>query len=330
MQNHDVMNVRYKALTKTVLFSVLLATGSPVLAKQRIDQTIETSSRPNVEIEHVNGKAVIKTWDKNAVKITGELSDKTEDFEFEKTGSGVSFDVDIGRHQGDWGNYRIKDGDDLTIYVPAASKIDYSAVSASVQLFDITNDTKVDLVNGDIEANNLAGRIKLETVNGNVRLNGVKGELVAETVNGDIEGEHSEGEEVRVITVNGNIDIRSDSPQLRIESVNGRMDFTTAMINELDIVTVNGKVKGDITLADNGDVDVSSVGGKVTLKFQPDVSARFDIQAHAGGDIRNKLSKDRPQKAKYGPNEWLEFSTGEGSARVEVSTVHGVIELDKR
>ncbi|MBD3586376.1 DUF4097 family beta strand repeat protein [Salinimonas sp. HHU 13199] len=330
MQNHKVINSGCSALSKTVLVSVLLASASPVMAKQRIDQTIETSSQPNVEIEHVNGKAVIKTWDKNAVKITGDLSDKTEDFEFEKTASGVSFDVDIGRHQGDWGNYRIKDGDDLTIYVPAASKIDYSAVSASVQLFDITNDTKVDLVNGDIEANNLAGRIKLETVNGNVKLNAVKGELVAETVNGDIKGDHSEGEEARITTVNGNIDIRSDSPQLRIESVNGRMDFTTAMINELDIVTVNGKVRGDITLADNGDVDVSSVGGKVTLIFQPVVSARFDIQAHAGGDIRNSLTSDKSQKAKYGPNEWLEFSTGKGSARVEVSTVHGVIELNKR
>ncbi len=330
MQNHKVINSGCSALSKTVIVSALLAIGSPVMAKQRIDQTIETSSQPNVEIEHVNGKAVIKTWDKNAVKITGELSDKTEDFEFAKTASGVSFDVDVGRHHGDWGNYRVKDGDDLTIYVPAASKIDYSAVSASVQLFDITNDTKVDLVNGDIEANNLAGRIKLETVNGNVKLNAVKGELVAETVNGDIEGDHSDGEETRIITVNGNIKITSDSPQLRMESVNGRMNFTTARVKELDIVTVNGKVEGDITLAKNGDVDVSSVGGKVTLIFQPDVSARFDIQAHAGGDIRNNLTSDKSQKAKYGPNEWLEFSTGDGSARVELSTVHGVIVLDKR
>ena len=313
----------------TLLLSTLVAVSGPAWAKQKIDETIETSATPNVEIEHIQGRAVIKTWDRKAVRITGELSDQTTDFEFAKTSTGVSFDVDTPRRHNNWRNYDIEEGDALTIFVPVSSKLDYSAVSASVTLSDITNETVVDLVNGDIEANQLSGRVTLETVNGDITMKAVRGELTAETVNGDIKGDHSEGNTARLITVNGDIDIVTNSPRLRIESVNGKMEFKTGQINGLDVVTVNGSVQGDIRLASDGNVDVSSVGGKVKLRFQPDVSARFDIQAHAGGSIENHLTDQQATNAKYGPNKWLEFTTGQGNASVEISTVHGTIILDK-
>jgi DUF4097 and DUF4098 domain-containing protein YvlB len=101
-------------------------------------------------------------------------------------------------------------------------------------------------------------------------------------------------------------------------------------VSELDLSSVNGSIEVNMTLIENGDVEISTVGGRVELTLQQEVSARFDIEGHAGGRFINKLTDDKMQKAKYGPRRWLEFSTGNGSANVEISTVHGRIELGRR
>lgn len=315
-----------RLLTTSLALGGLLVAGL-TQAQQQYDQTLETGTEPTVTIEHVNGRAVVKTWDKDAVRIVGTLSEMTEKVEFEKRGTGVMFEVDTRRYEKDWRDFNTSEGDDLTIWVPADSKLDYSAVNADLEVQDITNSTVVDLVNGDIQARQLSGRVRLETVNGDITLHDVQGELVAESVNGDISGNHSAGDEARIITVNGDIDVTTASPQVRLESVNGSMAFRTGRLTELDIVTVNGNVKGQVELADNGDLNATSVGGTLDLQFQSEVSARFDLQAHAGGRIDNQLTDQQASKAKYGPNQWLEFSTGQASARAELSTVHGKIVL---
>lgn len=319
-------------LTKTgslVPVTLLCACLSlPALAQQKIEESADTSANPTVEIEHVSGKAHIKVWEKNQVHIGGTLGKKSETYHFEKHASGVRFEVETQRHRDDWKSGYDK-GDDLLIRVPRGSRLLYTAVNADVEINDIANATQVDLVNGDIKVSRLQGKTKLETVNGDIVIDDVAGELMIETVNGDIEGAHANGDTGHFITVNGDIDITTQARELRMDSVNGDMEFIAAQINELDIVTVNGTVDGEINLTENGNVSASSVGGKITLAFQPEVAARFELQGHAGGNIENNLTDAQASKAKYGPTKWLEFTTGNGSARVEMSTVHGLLEINK-
>jgi hypothetical protein len=89
-------------------------------------------------------------------------------------------------------------------------------------------------------------------------------------------------------------------------------------------------VDSHFNLLKSGEVRANSVGGDIDLFFQSGVSARFDIQSHAGGRIRNDLSDDKMQRAKYGPRRWLEFSINGGDARVDVSTVGGDVTLGER
>ena len=63
---------------------------------------------------------------------------------------------------------------------------------------------------------------------------------------------------------------------------------------------------------------------------QPNVSAQFDIGAHAGGNIINKISDVQAKKPKYGPSRSLRFINNGGAADVEISTVHGRIVLDQK
>ena len=167
-------------------------------------------------------------------------------------------------------------------------------------------------MNGDISAKEVSGNVKIETVNGDIsdKSDNVEGS-VYDSVNGDIE----------VVT---------NSSELKVETVNGDIDLTLGEVEELNMNTVNGSIEARMELARQGDVRASSVGGSVSLYFQESVSARFDIEGHAGGRIVNRLSSHKEQRAKYGPRRWLEFSLNGGDAKVDVSTVSGRVKLDKK
>ncbi|MCP3705280.1 MAG: hypothetical protein GY954_20440, partial [Alteromonas sp.] len=126
------------------------------------------------------------------------------------------------------------------------------------------------------------------------------------------------------------LDITSDSPDVSVETVNGRIDVALQAIDVLQINTVNGRTFASLGLNKNGSVKANSVGGAMEFVFQDGVSAQFDIETHAGGNIVNNISDEKSQKPKYGPGSWLRFIHNGGAANVDISTVHGRIEIDQK
>ncbi|MCU7554632.1 hypothetical protein OCL06_08470 [Alteromonas sp. ASW11-19] len=312
---------------RSLLSIGLLALSSAVVAGEKVDKTLQTSDAPFVEVEHMNGSADIIGWDKAEIRVTGELGEQTEEFIFEKNGNAVVIKVETRRRNRDWRDWASHDGDELTIYVPHGAQVTYETINADVTLTDLTHSVRTDVVNGDIRARSLAGRVKLEAVNGDITLEDVSGDINVETVNGDISGNHTGDSDARFDSVNGDIDVITSSPDVGVETVNGDIELTMQAVSELRIETVNGRVDASLTLNNNGDVRASSVGGSLNLAFQPNVSARFNIEAHAGGNIINDLTSDKMQKAKYGPSRWLKFANQGGDASVDISTVSGRVKL---
>ncbi|MFQ3236924.1 MAG: DUF4097 and DUF4098 domain-containing protein YvlB [Paraglaciecola sp.] len=305
----------------------LMCCSLSIIAAQKVDKTIEATLDGYVEIEHLNGVANIKGWDRQEVRVVGILGDKTDKFIFYRDGNEVIIKVKVKRSHG-WGN-EDDDGDDLQIFLPNNSKLSYTSVNADVELEGIVGGVDINTVNGDIEAKALAGRIRLESVNGNI--GGVKltGDINIETVNGDIHSLSSGGKDDKYESVNGDIIITSASKEVTVETVNGDMELTLSLIEHLDVNTVNGSIEAQLKLAQDGEIRASSVGGPVTLVFPDNVSARFDIQGHAGGRIVNTLSDDKMQKDQYGPARGLEFALNGGNGKVNVSTVSGKVMLAK-
>ena len=307
----------------------LLFTTHPALAGQKVDQTLDADAQSRIEIEHLNGSAVVKGWDREEVRVEGELSDRARKFIFERRGKNVQIKVEMEStsYKGDWKSWGSGNGDDLTIYVPHGSEVNYTSVNASFDGEDLHGGLDVEVVNGAVSVNDIEGRIRLESVNGHITARKLTGDVNIETVNGSIEGRHSGEGDIKFESVNGDIRISSDSREIQAETVNGDLDLELQVVDELDLSSVNGDIEASMDLQAGGDVRISTVGGSVELIFQEGVSAHFDIEGHAGGKFVNRLTDDKMQKAKYGPRRWLEFSTGGGSAEVEVSTVKGRVEL---
>lgn len=315
-------------MTKLFVCTALLSLSISVIAGENIDKTLAVSPNSYVNIEHVNGQAKIIAWDQSEIRVSGTLGDNTEKFIFERNGNDVEISVKVKKRSG-WGNWQSDDGDNLSIFVPTTSKIHYSAVNADVSVTGVKGGADVETVNGKLEVTQLAGRIRLDSVNGDIEASELQGDVKIETVNGDIESYSSSGNDDQYSSVNGDIKVRSESEKLQVETVNGDVELSLASVRLLNLETVNGSLEAKLQLQKNGEVNASSVGGSIDLFFQRDVSARFDIQAHAGGNISNSLSQHKVQSDKYGPGRWLEFSLNDGNGKVNVSTVSGRVKIDK-
>lgn len=313
----------------TVFAAVALCFSSIVTAGEKIDRTIDASESPFIDVEHVNGKAIIKVWDNNQVRVAGELGDDTDKFIFERNGREIDIHIKTKPNRGFWGGSKNTDGDDITIYVPRMSSLSYESVNANVNVSGISQGLSVEVVNGDVEVANTSGKTAIESVNGMISVDGVSGDISLETVNGKIEGRHVDTGDIKLSSVNGDITIRSSATRVIGETVNGEMELSLDSVRGVALSTVNGEIKASMVLVDNGDVDVSSVGGDIELTFKDTLSARFEIEAHAGGNIVNRISDDKMEKAKYGPGRWLEFVHNGGNGRVEVSTVSGRVVIQQ-
>lgn len=318
---------------KTLMMTTSLVTMTlcgMAYAGERVDQTLEAASDGYVEIEHVNGFASVKGWSRNEVRVTGELGDRTEEFVFERDGNEVVIHVEVEKNRRGWNNWDGGDGDKLEIFVPENSRVSYTSTNAKVEVNEIFGGADITTVNGEIDAKELSGRVRLEAVNGDIEAKDLKGDIKIETVNGDIRDRSEYAKEAQYDSVNGDIEVTTNSSEIKAETVNGDIELNLSKVDQLSLSTVNGSIDARMELARQGDVRASSVGGSIDLRFQPDVSARFDIEGHAGGRISNNLTNDKVQKAKYGPSRWLEFSMNGGEAKVDVSTVSGRVRLDKR
>ncbi|MDN4502348.1 DUF4097 family beta strand repeat-containing protein [Alteromonadaceae bacterium BrNp21-10] len=300
-----------------------------LMAAQQVDETIDADAQGYVEIKNTSGEITVKIWEKTQVRVVGRLDELAEKLIFERNGNQILIQVKVPKNSHSH-NYRKENGDDLTVYLPAQSHVSYTSVNSDFIANDYSGGTDISLVNGDVSLSNLQGRIKVNIVNGDIRSRGLIGDITLETVNGDINDSKSAGTRLALQTVNGDMQSNSSIADVVLESVNGDMKVGLSAVKNAEVKTVNGEVRLNMGLMENAEVHANSVSGRIYLGFVGKVSARFNVEAHAGGNIINDLTDDQVQRNKYGPRRWLSFNVGDGAARVEVSTVSGKVTLDKK
>lgn len=295
-----------------------------LMAGELIDKTIDVPSNNKIYIENDQGEIILKGWDKQQMQVSGTLDDRADGYIFRnKKGGRTEFIVEMPNH------YSRKDGkgSKLTIFVPKTHLINIESVNADMDIAELSAGIVLDTVNGDIDIQDVTGRINLDTVNGDIKSHNLNGQIRIETVNGDIRDTNSQGD-MRFEAVNGDLKSTTLSQDIRIESVNGDVEINADTIKNFEITTVGGEVEVAMKALSRGaNIQAETVNGDILFKLPRDLSADVEIAAHAGGKIRNGLSKDKSKKAKYGPSSSLEFQLKDGDVEIEIDTVNGRIEL---
>jgi len=282
-----------------VIVGVLFAW--PVMAGE-VDETLDAASDGRVDISNIAGSVTVRGWSRDQVEVTGTLGRNVEKLIFERNNNKVTIKVKVPRKSG-----RGIDSD-LHVNVPENSSIDVGAVSA------------------DIEVSDVLGEQSLQTVSGDV-ITAAAADVVAGSVSGDVEvsGDNSDIE-AEASTVSGDVTLFRVSGEVSAESVTGDVVVDEGSFDRVDVGTVNGQVLFQSALRKDGKFSAETVNGAVDVEFVGAVSAKVDVDT-INGRIRNCFGPDAERISKYGPGWTLNFTSGDGDGRVDISTVNGGINL---
>lgn len=296
----------------------------PVFSNELIDETMSGEGVSKVYVENMRGEVAIKGWDKNQVTVQGKLDEHAKALVFDKSGSVIDVKVRMRDHY----KHRNSKGSNLIVMVPNHMRVEFSGVSSDYKLENIAKGIEGKTVSGDIDIRDIDHQIDIATVSGDILSRNTSGKVTMTTVSGEINDKASSGH-LHLRAVSGEIDTQSKATEVDLGVVSGDLTFSLATVDELELSAVSGEIEGELALAENGRVKMSSVSGDIALKFTADVNASFRLKTHAGGDLINHITDDKAVESKYSPRAKLNFEAGNGSATVKATTVSGTIRLSK-
>lgn len=284
----------------TAVLATLIAL--PVMAED-INETIDAADDGHVHVSNIAGSVSVTGWDRDTVAVTGTLGRNVEELIFERNGDKVIIKVKVPRKGG-----RGIDSD-LNISVPKDSSLDVGTVSADIEVTGVTGEQGLQAVSGNIDTEYFGEDVDVGAVSGDI----------------EIAGNGADGD-VSASTVSGSVTVFRASGRVNAESVSGRVTVDEGSFKRAELGSVNGRVTFTGELQDGGKMEVDTVNGSVNIEFTNVVSGRFDIDT-LNGAIRSCNGPKAQRSSKYGPGWELEYETGDGDSRIDVSTVNGSVSV---
>lgn len=259
------------------------------------DETVQVRRGTRLEVRNSAGDVVVKTWNRDEVKIEADHSSRES--------------VDIRQSDGTlYVRGRARNGParaiDYQITIPTWMAVSVSGTAADVILEDVGGDVAVETNRGDVRIRGGSGFITAKSVAGEIIIERAKGRIEAQTVNDGIRLADVTGD-VMVGTTNGSIALD------RVDTAN------------LDAYTVNGGIAFDGPIKDKGVYRITTHNGLVSVAVPDRVNATVMVRTY-GGEFRSSFAVkiDNPERRNR-----FTFTLGDGSARVELESFNGSISL---
>jgi hypothetical protein len=286
------------------LFLVLLATSttSTRAASRSVEQHQSADPSGRVEIINVAGSIEVLGWDKPELSVTGQIGDRVERDDIAGTDKHLTVKVvlPMGSH---WS------GDNeahLTVHVPQMSSLNVSLVSA---------DLKVSGVNGAQQIHTVSGKVATEG-GGNSRVS---------TISGDVRVSVPNGTPIEVSTVSGDVSVHGAEGAVSTKSVSGGGKLDLGTLSNFRLETVSGDVSINAHLAPGAQFEASGVSINLRTDFAGGTGATFEVST-LSGEINN-CTDPKATTSHFGPGSHLAFTSGDGSATVQISSKSGDLSL---
>ena len=286
-------------ITRSVLVVGLMAAllVAPALADQEVNETVKASATGLVIVENIAGSIEVVGWDRNEVKVEGMLTGDAEEVVIDE-GKKTRIKVKYPRNM-----KNLKGGAELVIHVPAGSRVAIEGISATVEVRDVK------------------GAVDAESISGSVTVSGQCKSVDAESISGDVVVD-CDTAALSVASISGNVKAIGGTCQVEAETISGNINlsFDKYLGLEVESVSGNATVSGDLN--SGGEFDFEMHSGVLRLTVPADVSADFQIETFSGG-IDNGFGQKSRKTSKYAPGRELEFTNGNGDARVRIDTFSG-------
>ena len=284
-----------------VLLALLLA--APAWAGTPINELRPLSPTGRVDIDNLKGRIQVRAWDRNEVKVEGNLGKGVERLVVEGDRDRLEVRARYPR------NSRRAEATVLLLTVPRRAELDIESVAADIDVEGVaTSKLSIESVSGDVVVAAAPRRLDAETVSGNLRVTVNSDEIDLESVSGDVVLRGRLRGKVEADSVSGDIDIE----------VNGER------VRSLKAATVSGDARVRTALADDGEIKLESVSGNLRLATPAGLSARVGADTFSGDLRAPGASIQRPR---YGPGASFETRYGRGEGSVRMETFSGDAEL---
>ncbi len=275
---------------------------------EEIDRALAADAKGDVDISNVAGTVNVSGWDRNEVRVSGTLGEGVERLDFTSEGKRTQIKVVLKKstHWGDTG------GAELSIRVPAGSRLDINTVSAEITVKGVSGSQRLQSVSGEISTDVATEEAEVKTVSGDIILRGESAPsvLTLTTVSGNAQASRVAGE-VTATTVSGDLNLSLDAiTRARLRTTSGNL-------------SLRGSLKGD------AHVDGETISGDLSFVFKSPLDAEFDIQTFSG-EIDNCFGPKSQSKSEHGPGRELHFSQGQGTADVRINSLSGTISVCDR
>ncbi len=282
--------------------------GVQIRGLTRIDTTVRLDRGGSVDLSLISGRIRVTGWDRPEVKVSASIDNGR--LRFDANSSRVSLSVDDTDSEGRRRNRHNNVGDArYEVSVPRGSRLILEAVSGDVTAGGSQGEIEASSVSGDVDVTNGVRDVTVESVSGSVHAAQINGDLRAQSVSGDVRVETVSGA-VEASTVSGNIRlIGVQSKDVRSETVSGNIVYT-----------------GSIDAG--GRYNFESHSGTVRLNIPRGAGATFSVETFSG-DINTDFPVTVPPSSGRGRrNGRMEFTIGDGRARVTAQTFSGSIVIN--
>ncbi len=279
------------------MVATLAAAMLVALAPQRqSDTTFAVPAGASLSVNNFGGGITVHGWSENRVKVHGETGRRGR-VEVSLVGSTVV--VKTGSREG------APSVIDLDITVPQAMALNLSGTYA------------------DITVDGVQGAISAETVNGEVNVRGGKGIVTLHSIQGSVTLADASGR-IEVNSVNEDVALSNITGEIKVETTNGEVMLTGIKSSSVDAGTINGDVLYEGTVTDGGSYSLGSHNGDITVSVPEGTNVTITA-ATANGDIDSSFPL--PMVPSPTGKHRKTFKIGSGSARMELESFQGDIEL---
>lgn len=227
-------------------------------------------------------------------------------------------------------------------------EVDFTTMGGSIDLIDSEVDGKVKTMGGSVLVENVVGDVDASTMGGSVTQRNVKSskssvgkEIKMESMGGAIRVDEAiSGANVK--TMGGSITVNKASEYVKAETMGGDI-LIKEIAGWVDATTMGGDVEVNVKGTDgNRDVKIKSMGGDITLYVPADLAMDIEIEIIYDEDDEDEVDVisdfDLSERVVDARGDWHRDTkkliatgkTGNGSNKIQIETVSGVVYLKKR
>ncbi|MFQ5704839.1 MAG: DUF4097 domain-containing protein [Gemmatimonadales bacterium] len=279
--------------------TLLAASLVSMTLAQETDTVFAIPKGSRLDIENFSGEVVVRTWNRNEMRLVADHSSRTV-IEIDVHGRRVELKARARRGAPTAVDYEIT--------VPAQIDISIGGTFTDTDIEGAEGEISVETVQGEIVVLGGRGFVSLQSVQGDVELTGARGKIDAQSVSGDVQLTDVAGE-------------------IYAETVNGDILLENVQSSDVEATTTNGDVTYEGSIEDDGRYSFTNHNGDVTLIMQDGANATVSVSTFSGefeSDFPVTLTETRR------PGRRFRFTLGTGSARVQLESFNGTLQLRKR